>query len=293
MRLPALALVAVTACSMNLSSGAPPETVDGAAPDAAPPEVSPPDAPAPDARTGPRFHVLAFYNGTYDPAHIAFVHEANPWFTARAAEYDFTYTATTDWSRLNATELAKYQVVMFLDGVPPPERHAAFEQYMRNGGAWFGFHVVAYNENPADWDWYNNQFLATGAFKNNTWGPTTAVLRVEDRAHPATVHLPATFTSAVSEWYSWNRDLRTNPKIDILASVDPSSFPLGTDPNQSWYSGYYPILWTNRDYRMMYANFGHNAMNYETNTSLSSTFASQDQDRFIMDALMWLGGAQQ
>ena len=82
--------------------------------------------------------------------------------------------------------------------------------------------------------------------QSNTWGPTTAVLKVEDRTHPSTTDLPATFTSAVSEWYSWSNDLRQNPDIKILASVDPSSFPSGTDPNQSWYSGYYPILWTNR-----------------------------------------------
>jgi hypothetical protein len=102
--------------------------------------------------------------------------------------------------------------------------------------------------------------------------------------------LPATFQSAVSEWYSWGQDLRQNPAIDVLASVDPSSFPVGTDPNQSWYSGYYPILWTNRNYRMLYANFGHNGMNYATNTRTSSTFESTDQNRWIIQGILWLAG---
>lgn len=93
----------------------------------------------------------------------------------------------------------------------------------------------------------------------------------------------------MSEWYGWSNDLRANPDIDILASVDPVSFPLGTDPGQSWYSGYYPILWTNTKYRMLYANFGHNAMNYDTNTGLSSTFASATQNTFLLDGLKWLG----
>jgi hypothetical protein len=139
-------------------------------------------------------------------------------------------------------------------------------------------------------DWYHNQFLGTGAFQSNTWGPTTAVLRVEDRTHPSTAALPATFTSSVSEWYSWSRDLRTNPNIDFLTSVDPSSFPLGTDPNQTWRSGYYPIMWTNTNYRMLYANFGHNAMDYANDVPLSSTFASDVQNRFLVDGLAWLGG---
>ena len=95
----------------------------------------------------------------------------------------------------------------------------------------------------------------------------------------------------MSEWYSWQNDLRNNPDIQILASIDPSSFPVGTDPNQTWYSGYYPIIWTNKNYKMIYANFGHNAMNYETNTRLSSTFDSPAQNQFMMDALKWLGGA--
>jgi len=242
------------------------------------------------AQTTPRFKVIAFYNGTWDAAHISFVKEANQWFPQRAAENGFSYTSTTNWSLLNATNLAQYQVVMFLDDLPPTNVRAAFQTYMQNGGAWMGFHVCAFNTNPASWDWYHNTFLGTGSFRNNTWKPTTAVLRVEDRTHPSTVNLPATFTSAVSEWYSWNRDLRANANIRILASVDPSSFPLGTDPNQSWTSGYYPILWTNKNYKMIYANFGHNAMNYSTNTPLSSTFASATQNRFIIDGLLWLGG---
>jgi len=280
-------LVAVAACDLDLGPGGPPPaTGDASAPDGTPPDGAPPA----DAPVAQRFSVLAFYNGTYDPAHIAFVHEAIPWFEQRAAAHDFAFESTTDWSRLNATDLAAYQVVMFLDDSPPPGQQAAFEAYMRHGGAWFGFHVCAFNTDPSSWDWYHNQLLGTGAFHNNTWGPTTAVLRVEDRTHAATAHLPATFTSAVSEWYSWDRDLRANADIRILAAVDPVSFPLGTDPDQSWYDGYFPILWTNRNYRMLYANFGHDGMNYQTNTPTSSTFDSEEQNRFLLDGLLWLGG---
>ncbi|WP_438305693.1 ThuA domain-containing protein [Streptomyces sp. HUAS TT11] len=238
------------------------------------------------------FKVLALYNGTWDAAHISFVHEANDWFPRQAAANGFTYTASNDWNLLANGGVNGYQVVIFLDDLPQTaSQRAGFEQYMRNGGAWMGFHVSAFTTDASSWSWYHNQFLGSGNFKSNTWGPTTAVLRVEDRTHPSTVNLPATFTSSVSEWYSWSNDLRQNPDIKILASVDPSSFPLGTDPNQTWYSGYYPILWTNTKYRMLYANFGHNAMNYDTNTTLSSTFASATQNRFVLDGLKWLGGA--
>ncbi|HEY0804714.1 MAG TPA: RICIN domain-containing protein, partial [Pseudonocardiaceae bacterium] len=203
---------------------------------------------------------------------------------------NFSYTASTNWDMLDNLSSSQFQVVMFLDDAPQTAaQRTGFQHYLQNGGAWFGFHVTAFNTDPSTWDWYYNQLLGTGAFVSNTWGPTVANLKVENQ-HAATRRLGSTFTSAVSEWYSWTNDLRQNPNIEILASVDPSSFPLGTDPNQSWFSGYFPILWTNKNYKMLYANFGHNWMNYSTNTPLSTTFGSPAEDAFVIDGLLWLGG---
>ncbi|WP_262413376.1 ThuA domain-containing protein [Actinacidiphila acidipaludis] len=249
-------------------------------------------APAHHARADTPFNVIAFYDGTYDAAHISFVHEANAWFPQQAAANGFTYTATNDWSRLNASELSHYQVVMFLDNYPQTAaEQSAFQTYMNNGGGWIGFHVAAYNDTSSNgWSWYHQTFLGTGLFASNSWGPTSETLKIEDPNHPATAGLPATITSSVSEWYSWQNDLRQNPAIDILASLDPSTFPVGTDPNQTWYSGYYPIVWSNRNYHMVYNNFGHNAMDYSTNTTLSSTFASADQNKLLLQEIKWAAG---
>ncbi|MET9632824.1 ThuA domain-containing protein [Lentzea sp. NPDC006480] len=237
------------------------------------------------------FKVLGFYSGTFDAAHIAFVKEANPWFARAAQENGFTYEATNNWERLSTLTPAQAQVVLFLDDQPQnAAQRSGFQRYMESGGGFFGFHVSAFTQNASEWSWYHNTFLGKGNFVSNTWGPTTAVLKVETRTHPSTLRLPDKFTSSVSEWYSWSRDLRTNPDIQILASVDPSSFPLGTDPNQQWRSGYYPIMWTNKNFKMVYANFGHNAMDYPNNRPLSSTFASPTQNNFIIDSLLWLGG---
>ncbi|GAA2859891.1 hypothetical protein Acy02nite_56010 [Actinoplanes cyaneus] len=236
------------------------------------------------------FKVLAFYNGTWDAAHIDFDKEARDWFPKAGAQYGFTWEATTDWSRLSATGLAGYQVIMFLDDGPPAERRAAFQQYVQNGGAFLGFHVSAFTTEASSWSWYYNTFLGSGNFASNTWGPTAETLRIEDRGHPSTAGLPATIQSSVSEWYSWSNDLRQNPDIDILASLDASTFPVGSDPNQQWRSGFYPIMWTNKNYKMLYANFGHNGMNYDTNTRTSSTFESAQQNQWLIQGLLWLGG---
>ncbi|MFC0541541.1 ThuA domain-containing protein [Kutzneria chonburiensis] len=237
------------------------------------------------------FTVLAFYTGRPDAAHIAFDNEAAIWFPQAASRYGFSYRQTNDWTQLVDLTKARADVVMFLDDIPTdPAQRAGFQHYVEHGGAYFGFHYSGYNDEDVTWPWFNNTFMGAGKYADNTWSPTTAVLHTDAR-HPATRRLPTTWTAAVSEWYSWEFDLRKNPDIEVLASVDASSFPVGTDPAQSWYSGYYPILWTNKRYKMLYANFGHNAMNYSANTPLSSTFADPVQDKFIIDGLLWLGGA--
>jgi hypothetical protein len=249
----------------------------------------------------PLFKVIAFFDGENDKGHLSFVHEANKWFPQMASRYNFTYDSTKDWNDLNAQFLSHYQVVLFLDARPDSAaQRISFRKYMDNGGAWMGFHFSAFcltpSAFPQNWDWYHNQFLGAGEYKGNTWRPTFAVLRVEDRKHPSTKHLPERFISAPNEWYSWGNDLRNNPDIKILLSIDPSSFPLGTGPKQFeiWQSGYYPVVWTNRKYKMLYLNMGHNDIDYEngTNQELSFTFDNKIQNKLIIDGLLWLGGGK-
>lgn len=257
---------------------------------------------APDAAltqtAEPAFRVVAFYTAQNDAAHVSFAHEANRWFSNIASIYGFTYDTTRNWNNLNAAFLAGYQVVLFLDTRPEtPEQRVAFEKYMESGGGWMGMHFAGFALTPSDfpqnWDWYHNQFLGSGEYKGNTWRPTPAVLRVEEPNHPATKSLSATFLSMPNEWYSWKNDLKANRDIDILISIDSSSFPLGTGPkpHEIWHTGYYPVVWTNKKYRMIYCNMGHNDIDYEhgTNRELSFTFGNEDQDRLFIDALLWLG----
>jgi hypothetical protein len=241
--------------------------------------------------------ILAFYTAKEDQAHISFVHEANKWFPATVSKYNWTYDSTSDWSKCNPDTLAKYNVILFLDTRPEaPAQRAAFQSYMEHGGAWIGFHFSAFALTPSaynqDWDWYHNTFLGSGSYGSNTWRPTSAVLRVENKQHAIVHDLPDTFRSAPNEWYRWSNDLRKNKDITILLSIDPASFPLGTGPKPSeiWHSGYYPVAWTNKHYKMVYINMGHNDIDYEhgTNKELSYTFSNPDQNRFIINSLFYL-----
>ena len=105
---------------------------------------------------------------------------------------------------------------------------------------------------PQNWDWYHNQFLGAGQYEGNTWRPTSAILKMEKKGHPSLKKLEKEFTTAPNEWYSWEHDLRQNPDIEILLAISEKSYPLGTGPknHEIWYCGYYPVMWTNKKYKM-------------------------------------------
>jgi len=247
-----------------------------------------------------KFKVIAFYTAKNDQAHISFVHEANKWFPKIAEENHFEYDSTSNWDNLNTKFLAQYKVVLFLDTRPETSgQREAFQKYMENGGGFIGFHFSAFALNdssyPQNWDWYHNTFLGSGEYGSNTWRPTSAVLRVENK-DPITKGLTKTFSSQPNEWYRWSNDLTKNPNIKILVAIDESSFPLGTGPkaHEIWHSGYYPVVWTNKKYKMLYVNMGHNDIDYEhgTNKTLSNTFENENQNKLILNALQLFGNSK-
>lgn len=249
----------------------------------------------------PAFRVMAFYSGKNDLAHVSFVNEANQWFSEQGEKHNFVYHYSNDWSKMTIEFLSGYDVVIFLDARPDSlPRRMAFQYFMEHGGAWMGFHFCAFALTPSgfpqNWDWYHVEFLGSGQYKSNTWRPTSAVLKVENKKHPAMKKLPAAFLASPNEWYRWENDLRENPDIEILAAIDAASFPLGTGPkpHEIWQTGYYPVVWTNKKYKMIYINMGHNDIDYEGNTNreLSFTFENKMQNTMILNALFWLAGSK-
>lgn len=249
------------------------------------------------------FRVIAFYTAKDDKAHISFVHEANSWFAKMAPKYNFKYDSTNNWSNLNAEFLSHYQVVIFLDTRPDIlAQREAFQKYMENGGGWMGFHFSAFALTPSafpqNWEWYHTKFLGSGQYVSNIWRPSSAILDI-DRKFEATKDMPAKFKTSPNEWYRWENDLRLNPDIRILCSIDSACFPLGTGPKLSeiWHSGFYPVVWSNIRYKMIYFNMGHNDMDYEhkfdnSDKTLSYTFSSKMESKLIIESLLWLGKSQ-
>ena len=137
--------------------------------------------------------MLAFYSGTYDAAHIDFEKEANQRFPQFGARTVLLHR-DQQLGPAQQPEASQYQVVMFLDDSPHTDaQRNGFQHYMDNGGAFFGFHVSAYNDASGGWPWFNNTLLGTGQFVSNTWGPSAVTLKPRTVRIRRLVNTGATF----------------------------------------------------------------------------------------------------
>ncbi len=227
----------------------------------------------------PRFKVLAFYSTRVEPDHVMFAEGALKFFTACAARDGFAFDATNNWENLNDEYLKTYQLVVWLNDQPTGrEQRRAFERYMDNGGAWLGFHAAGYNDKDTNWPWFVN-FMGGAVFHINNWPPLPAKLVVDDATHLTAAGIPPTYESPANEWYVWKPSPRLNKDVRVLATLDPSNYPLGLKDVIT--SGDLPVAWTNTKYKMIYMNMGHG----------DKIFTSSIQNRLIENATNWLGTA--
>jgi len=234
-------------------------------------------SPQPASQPAP-FHVLAFYTDQGEPDHIDFARQALPFFTELAKKHSFSFESTKRWDDLNPEKLKNIQLVLWLNDFPhTAEQRAAFENYMKHGGAWLGFHVSAYNDDSTHWPWFVD-FLGGAVFFGNNWPPLPAKLVVDDRTHAVTRHLPATLTAPANEWYIWKPSPRLDKRVKVLLTLDPQNYPIGLKDVIT--GGDLPVVWTNTSYRMLYMNMGHG----------DKIFTSSEQNRLFEDAVAWLGG---
>ena len=229
-----------------------------------------------------RFKVLAFYSDTTEPDHVQFAHDAVKFLSDRAANEHFTFEATSKWEDLNDERLKNYQLVVWLNESPSKaEQRKAFERYIEQGGAWLGFHAAAYNDKDTDWPWFV-EFMGGAVFSMNSWPPLPATIHVDHQVHLVMSGIGSDFESPSNEWYIWKPNPRDNRNVRILATLDPSNYPIGFKDILT--SGDLPAVWTNTKYRLLYMNMGHG----------DKIFTSPIQNRLIDNAVNWLGmGASQ
>ncbi|MEV4138707.1 ThuA domain-containing protein [Dactylosporangium sp. NPDC049742] len=169
------------------------------------------------------------------------------------AANNFTVTATEDANAFTTGNLAQYEAVVFLNttgDVLNDTQQTAFESYVRGGGGYVGVHAAADTE--YSWPFYGN---LVGAWFASHPAIQQVNSKTENRAHPATAHLPQTWTRT-DELYNYQTNPRSSARV--LATLDESSYSggsMGAD---------HPITWckTIDSGRSFYTGFGHTQESY-------------------------------
>lgn len=231
--------------------------------------------PANYARS-PRFKALIYYTERAEEAHVQFAKQATQFFHKLNYGDGFVLDVTTDFSEYTYDRLKEYDVLVMLNASPDtPQSRKAFEEYMENGGGWVGFHAAAYNDKHTGWPWFV-KFLGGGVFWCNNWPPQPVLVEADTQEHPVTRNLPAAFVAPASEWYQWNPSPRENKDVEVLLSLSQKNYPLGIKDVVNF--GDFPIVWTNKNYRMIYLNMGHG----------DEEFTDATQNLLLVNAFRWV-----
>jgi type 1 glutamine amidotransferase len=167
----------------------------------------------------------------------------------------FEATVTQDCSLISEASLKQYAaVVFFTTGELPLDdaQKKAFVEFVRSGRGVVGIHSAT----DTFYKWPEYLELIGGYFDGHPWHQKVTV-RVEDTSHPATAHLPASFTinDEIYQFRDWSRD-----RVHVLLSVDPASIDL-TKKGVKRTDKDFAVSWT-RDFgkgRMFYTALGHEA----------------------------------
>ncbi|SCZ16582.1 hypothetical protein SAMN02745898_1185 [Streptomyces sp. 136MFCol5.1] len=153
--------------------------------------------------------------------------------------------------------LADYAAVVFLSTsgeVLTTAGRTGLRAYCAAGGGFMGVHAAACTE--YDWPFYG-ELLGARFDRHPALQPGTVI--VEDRRHPATAHLGATW-ELTDEWY----DFRANPRgsVRVLARADESTYEgggMGVD---------HPLVWAHEHAgaRVFYTALGHTREAYRDPT---------------------------
>jgi type 1 glutamine amidotransferase len=205
--------------------------------------------------SAPRFKALIYYSENVEGAHRIFAEQGVEFFRRLSYGDGYNLDVTKTLTGYTYEKFREYDIVVMLNTSPSaPSEREAFQKYMENDGGWMGFHAAAYNDKNTNWPWFVD-FLGGGVFYCNTWPPQPAKLTVDYVAHPVTNNLPESFIAPESDWYQWTPSPRKNPKVDVLLSLSRDNYPIGIKDVISF--GDFPVVWTNKDYRMIYLNMGH------------------------------------
>ncbi len=168
-------------------------------------------------------------------------------------DHGFKTDETDDAGEFTKGNLESYDLVIFLNttgDILNEEQQEAFEEFIENGGSFFGIHAAADTE--YDWEWYGK---LVGAYFVSHPKVQEAEVVVTMPNHPAVAHLPERWVRK-DEWYNYKN---INPENKVLLKLDESTYKGGTNGED------HPLAW----YRELegggiaiYTGVGHTIQSY-------------------------------
>ncbi|WP_039831599.1 ThuA domain-containing protein [Nocardiopsis valliformis] len=217
----------------------------------------PAQADTADAAEQDTFTALIFSKTT------GFRHDSIPYgvalYEALAEEHGFETEHTEDADIFNPEDLARFDAVVWLSttgDVLDEDQQAAFQEYVRNGGGYAGVHSAS--DTHYGWEWYGD--LVGAYFASHPPGTQEAQVMVNDRAHPSTEMLPASWVRE-DEWYDFDASPRGD--VHVLAGLNEASYEDQVDPaGQMGFD--HPIAWCQvyDGGRSWYTGGGHTIESY-------------------------------
>ena len=143
--------------------------------------------------------------------------------------------------------LSRFRVVVWLNasGAPLDQfQRSALRNWLEGGGGYVGIHAAA-DGSHSSWEWYRRSVVGAG-FTGHPMPIQPARVHVESGDHPATAELPSTWTHA-DEWYAFDRSVRGDPGVEVLASVDESTYDTRLQfllLDEDLAMGDHPAIWT-------------------------------------------------
>lgn len=171
---------------------------------------------------------------------------------------EFARNADEVRSAFTADNLKRFDAVVFANttGELPitDEGKTAFSRWLESGKGFVGMHAAT--DTFYQWPWYGK--MIGGYFDGHPWHELVTCV-VEDRKHPATAKLPATFeiTDEIYQFRDWTRDDKR-----VLVSIGNASIDVskGKRPDQD-----YAVSWAKMDGkgRVFYTSLGHRSEVWE------------------------------
>ena len=143
--------------------------------------------------------------------------------------------------------LPRFTVVVWHNASGAPlnaSQRDAMRNWMQSGGGFLGIHAALDNSH-ASWDWYLSKVVGA-TFIGHPLAHQQATIRVERPDHPSIGGLGETWVH-FDEWYSFDRNVRNDEGVDVLASVDESTYDQRFKLlwiNQDLSMGDHPVIWT-------------------------------------------------